>query len=486
MIFNSFEYLLFLPIVFLLYWFVCSKTVKWQNASILIASYFFYVWWDWKFLALLLTTTLTSYLSGKLIAKYKFASTTNHQKKHGPAWWILMGTIVLNIGILFFYKYFNFFIQSFIDTFSLFGKELTISTLKIILPIGISFYTFTALSYTFDVYKGKVTPIKDWMAYFSYVSFFPALFCGPIGRAEKQLPQFLSKRTFSYDMAISGCKLMLWGFFMKLCVADRLGIYVDAIYDNIPQHNGTSLFVASFFYAFQLYCDFGGYSLLAIGSGKLLGINLQENFRRPYLATSFSDYWKRNHISLTEWLMDYIYYPMVGSSDKLRWWNFCMIITFLASGLWHGAAWVFIIWGLYNGIWLVISANNSKRRKKFEKNHNLKNNGFYKALTIFGTFAIVWFGLIFFRANNVGDAFEAMGKIFTQPGFLFIDKSSMFFGVTSMLVLIMKDVVDEYNIQFNFMNSKYVVVRYISVIAIISFVLLFGVLDGGQFIYFQF
>jgi D-alanyl-lipoteichoic acid acyltransferase DltB (MBOAT superfamily) len=482
MLFNSFEFLIFIPIVFLLYWLVVSRNVKAQNIFLIAISYFFYAWWDWRFLSLVLITTVSTYVAAYYINVYK----NQREKGNIAAKWILIGTLILNIGILFFFKYYNFFVQSFIDAFQLFGKELSISTLKIILPIGISFFTFSALSYPIDVYKGKTAPTKDIIAFLAYVAFFPSLLSGPISRATTQLPQFFTKRVFNYENISEGMKLMLWGFFMKLCVADRLGLYVDAVYNNLPQHNGTSLALASFFYAFQLYADFGGYSLLAIGCGRLFGIKLLDNFIRPYMATSFAEYWKRNHISLTQWLMDYIYYPMVGQSDKLRWWNFSMIVTFLISGLWHGADWSFVMWGLYQGVFIVLSTNIAKRRKKFEKQHKLKNKRLYQALTILLIFGIVCFGLIFFRANSITDAFEVIHKVFTAQGSLFIDADAVFAGLLSLVILIFKDVKDEFCIKCNFLHSKHVVIRYASAIALMAFILSMGVLDGGQFIYFQF
>lgn len=488
MLFNSFEFAIFLPIVFLLYWFFFSKNAKWQNMFIIIVSYFFYAWWDWRFLSLLIVITASCYFSAILIEKYNLQpqQLSDDKPRRPKVWWILFSTVVLNIGILFYFKYFNFFIDSFIDAFAVFGKELNVTTLKIILPIGISFFTFTALSYTIDVYRGTIKTTKDTLSFFAYVSFFPSLFCGPISRATTQLPQYFHKRVFEYQSGVNGLKLILWGLFMKLCVADRLGMYVDAVYNNIGQHNGTSALLASFLYAFQLYCDFGGYSLIAIGVGKLFGMELLQNFIRPYFSTSFAEYWKRNHISLTQWLIDYIYYPLVGSSSSLRYWNLCMIFTFIISGLWHGAAWTFILWGIYQGIFIVISTNNAKRRKKFEKKHQLQNNRVYRTLTIFTTFAIVCFGLIFFRATSVADAFEVIKKIFTEQGSLFIDATTLAYGLLALMILIIKDWKDEYNLKLNFMSSKYRVVRYISVVGLIGFILLFGTLDGGQFIYFQF
>lgn len=484
--FNSINFLLFLLVAFLIYWLAFNKTEKRQNFFISLVSLFFYAWWDWRFFGLLLTTILSTYYFGWLIAKGKKLDTVILKKK--KSWWLLMFALSLNVGILLFFKYFNFFLQSFIDTFSFFGKELNITLFKIILPVGISFYTFTALSYIIDIYKNKTSPTNNFFAYLAYVSFFPALLCGPIGRSMDQLPQFFSKREFNYSLITKAGQLMLWGFFMKLCVADRVGMYVDAIYNNVAQHNGSSMILATVLYAFQLYCDFGGYSLVAIGIGTLFGIRLQENFRRPYLSISFSEYWKRNHISLTQWLMDYVYYPLVGDSIKLIYWNFCMIITFLISGLWHGAAWTFVLWGLYQGIFIVLSTNNARRRKMFEKKRNLQNNILYKVTTTLITFGIICFGLIFFRANNVEDAFQIIKNVLINfNSSVYIEGTTLAYSAIGISVLLFKDLKDEFfPKKLRIFESHYTIVRLLSYGFLMILILLTGVFDDTQFIYFQF
>ena len=485
MLFDSINFFLFLLIACLLYWIAFSKNLKTQNIFISSVSLFFYAWWDWRFLGLLLTTIFSTYIFGFLIDKAKKQEIIILKKQ--KSWWLLLCALSFNIGILLFFKYFNFFVQSFIDAFSFFGKELNITLFRIILPIGVSFYTLTALSYIIDIYKEKTSPTNDFFAYVSYVSFFPALFSGPIGRSTEQLPQFFSVREFNYSMFTKAGRLMLWGFFMKLCVANRIGIYVDAIYNNVAQHNGSSMILATVLYAIQLYCDFGGYSLIAIGVGYLFGINLQENFRRPYLSTSFSQYWKRNHISLTQWLMDYLYYPLLGKSSKLRYWNFCMVLTFLVSGLWHGAAWTFVLWGLYQGVFIVLSTNFAKRRKKFEKKRNLNNSTFYKIVTIAVTFGIICFGLIFFRANNVGDAFQIISKIIIHHGSPFFDVMTFSYGILAVIVLLIKDIKDEFfEKKILLMHNSKITIRWTIYLLLICMILSCGVFDGGQFIYFQF
>ena len=401
MLFNSIQFALFLPIVFLLYWFVFDRFIskskyqlKLQNAFVVVASYVFYGWWDWRFLLLIAFTSFCSWGSGLLIGKAD-------SKGKAKAWMWL--NIVLNLGILALFKYYDFFVSEFAQLFQISTDGLL---LKVILPVGISFYTFQALSYSIDVYRGKIEPTDDIIAFFAFISFFPQLVAGPIERATNLLPQFLKKREFDYDTAVDGMRQILWGLFKKIVVADNCAVYVDQVFSTYTEQSGSTLLLGIVFFAFQLYCDFSGYSEIAIGMAKLFGIRLMRNFNNPYFATSFADYWKRNHISLTTWFMDYVYYPMIGSSDKLWYWNLCMIVTFLLSGMWHGAGWTFLLWGLYQGIFIVISMNLSRPRKRFEKKHHLKDNGLYEVFSMLVTFFIVCNGLILFRAESIGQAWE--------------------------------------------------------------------------------
>ena len=401
MLFNSIQFAIFLPIVFLLYWFVFDRFIsksKWQlrlqNAFIVVASYVFYGWWDWRFLLLIAFTSFCSWGSGLLIGKAE-------TKKKAKIWMWL--NIILNLGILALFKYYDFFISEFAELFHISTNGLL---LKVILPVGISFYTFQALSYSIDVCRGKIEPTRDIVAFFAFISFFPQLVAGPIERATNLLPQFLKKRKFDYDTAVDGLWQILWGLFKKIVVADNCSMYVDRVFSTYTEQSGSTLLLGIVLFAFQLYCDFSGYSEIAIGTAKMFGIRLMRNFNNPYFATSFADYWKRNHISLTTWFMDYVYYPMVGSSYKLVYWNFCMIITFLLSGMWHGAGWTFLLWGLYQGVFIVISMNISKSRRRFEKKHKLKGNKLYEVLTMVVTFFIVTIGLILFRAESIAQAWE--------------------------------------------------------------------------------
>lgn len=473
MTFTSIEYLVFFPAVFLLYWILGrNKTV--QNIIIVTASLFFYGWWDWRFLGLLLITTLTTFYGGAMIEK-----TDGDRKKQK---WISAGVIMLNLGILFFFKYYNFFIQSFSDTFSLFGKRLSVNTLNIILPVGISFYTFTALSYTIDIYQKKIEATKNLLAYCAYTMFFPSILSGPISRATKQLPQYFKKRVFNYDKAVEACKLILMGTVMKLCLADRLCIYVDTVYANIPNHNGTTLLFTSILYTIQIYADFAGYSLLAIGSGKLLGIELPTNFIRPYFSKTVTEFWRRWHISLTTWFRDYIYFPLGGNRvSKMRWMLNTMIV-FVVSGLWHGAAYTFLIWGALHGACMIIERLlYAKKIKEISDKLNIRN-----ILRIVLTFCIVSFAWIFFRAETLGDAIEIIRKILMSHGSLFVDINTLSMAFIALAIVFIYDFTHEYGIRLRLLNSRIKIVRYATAALLICYIIGFGVLNSGSFIYFQF
>lgn len=474
MTFASIEYIIFLPVVFLLYWLVCSKNKTLQNGLIVLASLFFYGFWDWRFLGLLLLTAFSTFFAGL------WMNSLQDQKKR---WWISFGTILLNLGILFGFKYYNFFVQAFVDSFSLFGKELSVSTLKIILPVGISFYTFTALSYSIDVYQRKIEATKDVLAYLAYVTFFPSILSGPISRATKQLPQYFKKREFSYDTAVSACKSILLGGVLKLCLADRLGIYVDTVYGNIANHNGTTLLLASVLYTIQIYADFAGYSLIAIGSGKLLGIELPTNFIRPYFAKTVTEFWRRWHISLTTWFRDYIYFPLGGNRVKKIRWMLNTMIVFTVSGLWHGAEYTFIIWGAFHGLCMIVERLiYGGKIKEISDRLTLLN-----VVRMVITFCIVSFAWIFFRAENFADASMIVGKIFTSHGSVFTDPDTMVYGFGFLLLVFVVDFLTEFcGGRFQLLDNKHTAVRWVTYLAMIVMILLFGVLDGGSFIYFQF
>lgn len=467
---TSYKYLCSFPLVFILYWILFSKNNNYQNALLLVANLVFYALWDWHFVILLTITVCSTFFLGKRIAA---------AEKKRPLF--LLG-LFINLGLLFVFKYYNFFVESFIDLFSRFGIHLSISTLRIFLPVGISFYTFSALSYCIDIYQGKIEPTEDFLAYSAYASFFPSILSGPIGRADKQLPQFFEKRVFSYETAAAAGRAIIWGAFIKLCIADKLGVFVDTVYGNLYNHNGTTLLLTQFLYTIQIYADFAGYSFIAIGCGKLLGINLQENFRRPYLSKTVTEFWRRWHISLTSWFRDYIYFPLGGSRVSVPRWMLNILIVFGVSGLWHGAAYTFIIWGLLHGIIMIIERLLYGNKLKGIKDSISVSN----VLRIILTFCIVSFLWIFFRLDNVQDAFYVIKKIFTEPGPLFFNFHILLVAFTGIGFLVIKEISEEFHWSIKLLENKHVVIRYATYVFLICFILLFGELDGSTFIYFQF
>ena len=351
MLFNSFEFIVFLPIVFLLYWFV-FRGRRWQNLLVVVASYIFYGWWDVRFLLLIALTSLFSFWSGLLIEHYE-----------GRRRWqqvVSAANIVLNLGILGVFKYYNFFVENLDALFGALGWHLDWVTMQIILPVGISFYTFQALSYSIDVYQKKLPATQDALEFFAYISFFPQLVAGPIERATNLLPQFQQQRHFDYAKAVDGCRQMLWGFAKKLLIADNCAMVVNEYWDQYAELPGLSLFLLGVLFTFQIYCDFSGYSDIAIGSSRLFGFNLMRNFNFPYFSRSIPEFWRRWHISLTTWFRDYIYFPLGGSRcDK---WKIIrnVYIVWGISGLWHGANWTFVCWGLFHATLLAISSVSTR------------------------------------------------------------------------------------------------------------------------------
>ncbi|AGA79225.1 MBOAT family O-acyltransferase [Echinicola vietnamensis] len=466
MLFNSIEFAFFLPIVFFIYWLVLKNTVKGQNIWLLIASYFFYGWWDWRFLFLILFSSIVDYTIGLNLHK----ATKVSQRKL-----LLFLSVFINIGFLCYFKYFNFFLDSLNDAFTLLGKPLEASRLSIILPVGISFYTFQTLSYTIDIYKRKLEPTKDIVAFFTFVSFFPQLVAGPIERASHLLPQFSRKRKFSYDMISQGGKLMLWGLFMKVVVADRLAIYVDDVYMLLERHSWLTLFTAHAFFAFQIYCDFAGYSLIAIGCAKLFDFHLMDNFRRPYFATSFKSFWSRWHISLSTWFKDYVYIPIGGNRQGDFRAGINLMITFIISGFWHGANWTYIIWGALHGFYQIMEKYVLKF--KLPKAINW--------LIVFGLTCLAW---VFFRAPSVSDAMTVLQRIvtFQGTGLYFGDKGIFLFGVMGLFILLLHDYIMEFKPNYQFLYHRSPIVRYAAIVILMMFITTFGVFDNSQFIYFQF
>lgn len=416
MLFNSFEFLAFLPIVFLLYWFV-FRGRQWQNLLIVVASYFFYGWWDWRFLFLIALTSLCSYGSGLLMEHYE-----GQRRKQK---WVSASNIVLNLGILGVFKYYNFFIENLDVLFRAFGWHLDWVTMNIVLPVGISFYTFQALSYTIDIYQKKLPATHDPVAFFAYISFFPQLVAGPIERATNLIPQFQQQRHFDYAKAVDGMRQMLWGFLKKLVIADNCAAVIDNNWGNYAELPGLTLFLFCVLFAFQVYCDFSGYSDIAIGCARLFGFNLMRNFNFPYFSRSIPEFWRRWHISFITWFRDYVYFPLGGSRCN-KWKNFRNIyIVWALSGLWHGANWTYVCWMLLHATLLIIYnvlGINTKYKNVVAYGHYLPN--IKEALQMAFTFFLFVTSLVLPRAESMTQAIGYFSAMVTNKFF----DASMLYG----------------------------------------------------------
>ncbi|MGD9210286.1 MAG: MBOAT family O-acyltransferase [Desulfobacteraceae bacterium] len=414
MLFNSFEFALFLPIVFLLYWFVTQSSLTVQNLLIVLASYFFYGWWDWRFLSLIFISSLADFLIGKRLYQ---SQSKRHRKQ------LLTLSMTINLGILGFFKYFNFFADSLAALCGELGLSFSPFTLNIILPVGISFYTFQTMSYTIDIYNRRMAATDDPIAFFAFVSFFPQLVAGPIERASRLLPQFTAPRYFEYHKASDGLRQICWGLFKKLVIADNCAVVVDIIFENHATLDGSALLLGAFLFSFQIYGDFSGYSDIAIGTAKLFGIELMQNFATPYFSRNIGEFWRRWHISLSTWFRDYVYIPLGGSRESKYRQFFNIIVTFTLSGLWHGANWTFIAWGFINGLYympLMLFGQRQKFKGSIVAKGRLLPNikEIFQVVTTFFFTVIAW---VFFRSETITDAFFylksmlSMG-IFRHPG----------------------------------------------------------------------
>ncbi len=482
MLFNSIDFAIFLPIVFILYWFVTNKNLKLQNFFTVGASYLFYGWWDWRFLSLLLFSTLVDYSVGRGLLKQE-----NPTKRKALLW----VSIICNLGLLGFFKYYNFFLDNFVTAFSFFGTKINASSLNVILPVGISFYTFQTLSYGIDVYKRKLTPTKDFIAFSAFVSFFPQLVAGPIERATHLLPQFYTKRAFDYGKAVDGMRQILWGLFKKIVIADNCAEYANLIFNNSSDYSGSTLVLGALFFTFQIYCDFSGYSDIAIGTSRLFGFDLMRNFNFPYFSRDIAEFWRRWHISLSTWFRDYLYIPLGGSRGgtwmKVR----NTFIIFIVSGFWHGANWTFIIWGALNAVYflpLLLSNNNRNNIEIVAKDRFLPTlkELFFMILT----FSLTVFAWIFFRADNLGHAISYISQILSPSLFTIPDFANMKRSFT-LIILICIFIL----IEWGGREQQYAIahigikwkrpLRYAMYYAIILTMIWFGGKEQ-QFIYFQF
>ena len=408
MLFNSFTFMIFLPVVFLLYWFV-FKQLRWQNLLILVASYVFYGWWDWRFLILIVITSLSSFASGLLIKHYD----GNRRAQRA----VSAANIVLNLGILATFKYFNFFAGSLQAVLSAVGVTVDWPTLNIILPVGISFYTFQALSYSIDVYARRIEPTRDIVAFFSFISFFPQLVAGPIERATNLLPQMLTARRFDYGRAVDGLRQMLWGFFKKLIIADGCAEVVNQTWNGLDSATGLMLFVCSLLFTFQIYADFSGYSDIAIGCAKLFGIRLTTNFKVPYFSRNVREFWRRWHITLMGWFTQYVYFPLGGSRCSRGRTVLNTIVVFSLSGLWHGADWTFVLWGLYHALLFIPLILLGSKSHKDTVAHGRCLPSFKELTAMVVTFLLVNFGWILFRAPDFTSFSEFVSRLFSHSLF---------------------------------------------------------------------
>jgi alginate O-acetyltransferase complex protein AlgI len=476
MLFNSLEFLLFLPIVFCLYWFIFQKILFVQNLLLLISSYVFYGWWDYRFLSLIFISSLVDYFIGLRI----YHSSNSASKK-----FYLWISIIFNLGLLAFFKYFNFFIDSWVDLINAFGYSYkSLWTLNVILPVGISFYTFQTMSYSLDIYNGKLKPTKDFISFASFVSFFPQLVAGPIERASNLLPQILNNRSFKYDQGVQGLRLILYGMFKKVVVADTLAPHVDTIFQNYASLNGGVLLLGLFYFSFQIYCDFSGYSDIAIGISKLFGFELMSNFKFPYFSKDIGEFWRRWHISLSSWFRDYLYIPL-GGSKKGKWTSIKNIfIIFVVSGFWHGARWTFIVWGLVHAslyIPLFLKGKNNQYN-----DINVRKSSWFSNIKEFVqigiTFFSIMFAWVFFRSESIKDALSYLFLMITNFEY---PNSEFYLVVFLILFLFLEFIFFKYSIEnFKIKNSYVRIVVYFILIQLIFYFSSSG--NNIEFIYFQF
>lgn len=482
MIFNSISFLIFLPVVFAIYW-ILNRKLQWQNAFVVVASYFFYGWWDWRFLFLIAFTSACSYISGILIERTRNDAAQDGAKQQHKSKAITATNIVINLMILGIFKYYNFFVESFVALFPALNADHLL--LSIILPVGISFYTFQALSYSIDVYRRKLEPTHDIVAFFAYVSFFPQLVAGPIERATNLLPQFTKSRQFDYATAVDGCRQMLWGFFKKMVVADRCAWYVNNVWSDYASQNGSTLLLAAICFTFQIYGDFSGYSDIAIGTAKLFGIKLKRNFNVPYFSRDIAEFWRRWHISLTTWFRDYLYIPLGGSRVSKAKVVRNTFIIFLVSGLWHGANWTFVAWGAYHALLflpLILLGKNRRYTNNVAEDKILPS--MRELLQMLLTFFLVVFGWIIFRAENIHQALDFLGHLINSSMFSIptaIPGLTLLFTL-AMLIVEWLTRTKEYGLAI---KIKHRWVRYV-IYYILTFLIMFYSSESETFIYFQF
>lgn len=495
MLFNSIDFLVFFPIVTTLY-FVFPHKIR--NYWLLAASYFFYMCWNPKYILLLMTSTFITYLSGIVMERIK-QSDREESKKIKLKNWTVAASFVLNISMLFYFKYINFALDVMTDILGVFHISVNEPTFDIILPVGISFYIFQALSYTMDVYRDEIYAEKNIFRYALFVSFFPQLVAGPIERSKNLLKQLAKPNDFDYNNARTGLLMMLWGYFIKVVMADRLAVLVDTVYNDVSAYHGMELIVANLFFTIQIYCDFMGYSIIAKGAAKYLGYNLMSNFEMPYFSTSIKEFWRRWHISLSSWLRDYLYIPLGGNRKGTARKYFNLLLTFFVSGLWHGANITFVVWGMFHGICQVIE---DIFRMIFGKiSDRIKNVAIarvWKGINVLKTFILAAIGWVFFRASNISQAIQVLkasvkldnvSEVLAGGGIynLGIDKMGLIMLGIAVLLLFVVSIMRENKINpIEWISSKHFVVRYAAYWLIVVLIIFSLDLTGKEFIYFQF
>ena len=467
MLFNSLHFLFFFPITCIIYYLL--PTVRMRNFFLLVASYYFYMNWNASYALLLLTSTFITYVAAIRIEK---VPSTKQKKAY------LIASLVTNLSILFFFKYYNFAISTINEILFPLNNEHFLPPMHLLLPVGISFYIFQALGYSIDVYRGHTKSERDFLTYALFVSFFPQLVAGPIERSTHLLPQFKEKHKFSHNLAMEGIRLMVWGFFLKLVLADRCSLYVDSIYNNLEEHNGGSYLLAAILFTFQIYGDFSGYSLIAIGAARVMGFHLMDNFRRPYLATSVTEFWHRWHISLSTWFKDYVYIPL-GGNRVSQWKNYLNImVTFTISGIWHGANWTFIAWGALHGLLQCAEKRIGWAKREWK--------GTPRVCHMMLTFSMVCLTWIIFRANSLKEAVSVIQGIITHPGAPYVQMADFIAIGIALFIVACREVAEEWHTGIRVSDSQSWVVRHLYITTMIAYIILFGVLNGDQFIYFQF
>ena len=499
MLVNSIIFWIFFAVFLLPYFTLMRGSSKIQNLWLLAASYIFYGYADWRMVVLLLIATLTFYLLGLAINRVsRFRFQDSGKSLLTPKTLVVLG-VVLGAGMLLYFKYLNFFIEQFAALFGLFGLKTNYSSFNIIVPIGISFFTFKLIAYVVEVYKGNMEPCKDFVTFASYIAFFPTIMSGPIDAPKLLIPQMGKARTWQNNQVAEGLKRVLWGMFMKMCIADKVSGYTDAVFNNAYHHNATSIIAASVLYTFQIYADFSGYSEMAIGTSQIMGFRVTENFMRPYFSQNVGDFWRRWHASLMNWFRDYIYFPLGGSRcSKIRmYWN--TMVVFMVSGLWHGANWTFIFWGAYHGLLVCFYKLTKKTHpnpplRGREPNTTERNNkkssllredtGGSKYLNILIVFILVTIGWQVFRCDSFGQFVGLWERMFTGFGPIF--KSWALMGFIPIGILMFKEMKDEEGWNIHLLHSKILWVQIVSFALIAVFILYFGELEGGSFIYFQF